>query len=498
MKRTLLALALWFGLGGALLAFDTRPTPDLPGGKTIQLPLPAVEHMQNVGGSDGAGLCVYTSVTLAAKWQNIGEAYQLRKFAEGRPGGSYPEKLAADLKTYAGRYNVTLPNYVQHTGGDDAFLDLCMRTRRMPGITYAGADDFYDGPILHMVNLANLDEQHGTIQDNNRAGKWTTDSRRKILYRWKGLDDNGKDLLVPVRQGLRTIWVPAGGGWAFVWLSPPPPPRPAGTQAAPKPDEDRARCGHWSRETTNQDRHVWCYWVNGDLIGAFLDGKFYSARVQEFEFDGKVETRVILGDERLAPAGLSPPANEPTDDWNKGVESWRFDRRNRYWVNGVETSQIKAYAAVTDPGDLGDDSDKYHLSIVGASKKEALALFAPGGALEKYARRLHVQIYAQSDWPVKSGILTAAVTLQEPAKMGGRVVQTAAGMGAEAITKVLADTFDLPPPIKPDPPKPSPVPPAPAPAPHEPDPAKPVEPTLPGWLLWLGGLFLVLWMRKRV
>lgn len=480
MKR-LVALVTLLALATGLLAFDTRPEPVFPDGTKIQLVLPAKRHMQNVGGSDGAGLCVYTSVTLSADWQNLPEMKSLRKFAEGRPGGSYPEKLDADLKTYAQRYNVTLPNYVQHTGGDDAFLDLLIATRRMPGITYAGQDDFYDSPILHMVNLVHLDATHGAIQDNNRAGRWTSDTRQKILYRWKGLDDHGKDLLVPVRQGLRTLWVPAGGGWAFAWLGPPPPPRPAGIAEEPEPRGDIHRCGYWERHIVD-DVAVWVYWCNGHSVGAFRDGKWFIVWIAE---DGSV----TLVAEKPAPPGLSPPTAEPTDDWNKGVESWKFDRRNRYWVNGVEVSQAKAYAIAADPAGLVDDSDKYHFSVVGEDRSRIVKLFAPGGPLEPYARRVHVQVFSKDAWPVE--YLANTVTLQEPAKIGGKVVAVAGDAGEASLKKLLASVFDPPPPVKPDPPKP--VDPTPAPAP---DP-KPVEPKkMPDWVYALLGFLALLFLRK--
>ncbi len=502
MKRILAIVAL-LALATGLLAFDTRPTPDCADGTPIQLVLPAREHMQNVGGSDGSGLCVYTSVTLAAKFQNVTEMFGLRKFAEGRPGGSYPEKLDADIKLYAQRAGVTAPSYVQHTGGDDAFLDLCIATRRMPGITYAGVDDFYSSPILHMVNLVHLDSRHGAIQDNNRAGKWTSDTRQKILYRWKGLDDNGKDLLVPSRQGLRTVWVPAGGGWAFCWLGAPPPPRPpVSSEKNSTTESDRCRhCGHWERTTLADDRHAWVYWSNGEAVGAFCDGVWYTVtHVSTDDGFGKTITLYTLLEKGEAPAGLSPPEGEPTDDWNKGVDSWKFDRRNRYWINGVEVSRAKAYAAVADPGGLTDDSDKYHFSVVGADKKTVLAWFGPSGVFADYARRVHVQVYDKAAWPTE--YLHAAVTIQEPAKMGGKVVAIATEYTEGACKKALASIFDTPvapkpvDPVKPvDPIKPvdpvKPVDPAPAPAPAP-------APSLPGWLIaLLAALALLIFKGKK-
>ena len=45
-----------------------RTSPD--GIEALVCDLPALEHMKNTGGSDGAGLCVFTSVEHCARWQN--------------------------------------------------------------------------------------------------------------------------------------------------------------------------------------------------------------------------------------------------------------------------------------------------------------------------------------------------------------------------------------------------------------------------------------------
>src|ERR1700721_2708427 len=132
-----IALAALLLLTSSLLAFDTTPTPVAPDGTNAVIDLPNSQHMRNSVGSDGSGLCVYTAVTMSARWQNVSDMYGFRKFAEGRPGGSYPEKLASDIKTYSARNGRKPPAFVQHSGGDETFLDLGMHTRRMAGITYA-------------------------------------------------------------------------------------------------------------------------------------------------------------------------------------------------------------------------------------------------------------------------------------------------------------------------------------------------------------------------
>lgn len=480
--RILAAVLLALGLATAAFPFDTTKTPVAPDGTKAVIDLPPDQHMTNVGGSDGAGLCVPTSITVAAKWQGLFDLYQYRKFTESRPGGSYPEKTDADLKTYANRYKVTLPPYVQHTGGDETFLELCFATRRMPGMTYAGLDGFYDSGVAHMVNGAHLDGSRGAIIDNNRAGSWVWMKRQQLVNRWKGLDDQGKAILVPV--GLAR-WAPVGGGWCFAWLGPPPPPVPPSAKEQTEGPASSTAKGPgyvWERVSASYlEQPYWALYKDGELIWVVTpDGKWHKATGP-----GAYEL-----DPSDPPEGLpSPTEAEPTADWNHGVSWDSVPKCSRYWINGIECSRAKAFAAASDPGEGGlvDDTDRYHLSVVLPGRP-------PVVVPDQYKRRLHIQVYDPSDWPAKDR-LKAVVTLQEPAKLGGRIVASSAK--TEDIPKMLSDLFDTPPPIKPDPkpdPKPvDPVPPGPVPPPP------PATPTLPRWLQlllaallgWLGVKYAV-------
>jgi hypothetical protein len=89
MIRVLSTLVLLLGTFGLAQAdFQPTKTPLSPDGHRAVIDLPSSLHMKNVGGSDGAGLCVYTSVTHAARWQNLPQMDGFRKWAERRPGGS--------------------------------------------------------------------------------------------------------------------------------------------------------------------------------------------------------------------------------------------------------------------------------------------------------------------------------------------------------------------------------------------------------------------------
>jgi hypothetical protein len=197
-----LGLVLLFAPAAAAQRFAPTASPVSPTGVRAVVDLPAARHLRNTGGSDGLGLCVYTSVWHSAQWQNVAVLDGYRRWLERRPGGGYPAKLDQTIAAYCRELGRPVPGYVQHTGGDDTFLDLAVRTDRFPAVTYDGRDDFYRSSIAHMVNLAHLDRDRAAILDNNRPGSWLWMSRADFLARWRG----------------------TGGGWAVVFHDPPPPP----------------------------------------------------------------------------------------------------------------------------------------------------------------------------------------------------------------------------------------------------------------------------------
>jgi hypothetical protein len=212
MKRLTALLSLLFlaHAAGARVdesvgAFKPTAGPQSPDGQvSVVTDLPQELRMRNTGGmgrggpGTGAGLCVWTSMEHAGRYQNEKALWGLQKWMTSKPGGGDPGKVDRLLPQYAPDVD-----YVQSTDGDPAFLELALRTRRMVCVTYAGRDDFYRGPIAHMVNLVYLDGQRACILDNNRPQVYVWMTREEFLTRWRGM----------------------GGGWALVFLhSPPPPP----------------------------------------------------------------------------------------------------------------------------------------------------------------------------------------------------------------------------------------------------------------------------------
>lgn len=179
-----------------------RVSPD--GSEALACDLPAFEHMKNTGGSDGAGLCVFTSVEHCARWQNEGALRGFQQKMRKEPGGGYPEKLDRMMARHCPGATC-----LQYTGNDPALLKIALRTGRMPAVTY-GFSPRYGSRIAHMVNLVHFSDRWACILDNNFPG----DDK----YEW----------MKPVEFERR--WTMGGGGWAVFLLNPPPPPIPISLQ----------------------------------------------------------------------------------------------------------------------------------------------------------------------------------------------------------------------------------------------------------------------------
>jgi len=193
---------------------EAAPGKPVVGGKVapdgvteITADLPASEKKKNTGGmgprgpGSGAGLCVFTSIEYAARWQNERRLFDLQEKMTHEPGGGYPEKVDKMLAKYAPGVQ-----YGQHTGGDPAVLEAVLASGRMCGVTYNGHDPHYSGGVAHMVDLVYFDKDWACITDNNYPGdnEFVWMSRAEFLQRWKTNN----------------------GGWAFFLLNSPPPPCP--------------------------------------------------------------------------------------------------------------------------------------------------------------------------------------------------------------------------------------------------------------------------------
>jgi hypothetical protein len=176
-----------------------------PDGTPVQIDFPKELRMENVGGSDGAGLCVFTSINHAALWQNVEVLKDFQHWMRSKRGGGWPEKVDRMIAAKAKEAGVEKPQYVQVEGEDLELIDLACKTGRMPCVTYGfSPSGRYRGRyISHMVNCVHSDGKNIAILDNNyiEALEWDTRDEFRRAYT-------------------------SDGGWTFVLLTTPPPPPP--------------------------------------------------------------------------------------------------------------------------------------------------------------------------------------------------------------------------------------------------------------------------------
>lgn len=184
--------------------------PVAPDGTHVQLDMPKDLHLRNCGGSDGAGLCVFTSLSHSAMWQNIPLLMGFRDYMKRYPGGGYPSKVTSYINKIAKEKNLPVPEYIQVESNDLEILKLACRTGRMPGITYSFSPSgrYGGGRISHMVTLV-----HAGV---GKSGEW-----------WAILDNNYPGTLEWMNESeFRRTYTGGSRGWAVIFLSPGPPPAP--------------------------------------------------------------------------------------------------------------------------------------------------------------------------------------------------------------------------------------------------------------------------------
>lgn len=194
------------------LTLSTGPNSRLNGrsfeGDDITCDLPASEHLANIGSHvDGRGMCVMTSIEMAARWHGLESMRGLRDWCAREPGGAYPAKVDRQIREFCAAKGVAVPPYLQYEGSSvEPLLGLCDRTGRMACVTY-GYSPRYRTTIAHMVCCVRFGSRFGVVLDNNFPG---IDS-----YEW----------MSPAELRRRVLH-PSGHGWIFVWLAPSPPPPP--------------------------------------------------------------------------------------------------------------------------------------------------------------------------------------------------------------------------------------------------------------------------------
>ncbi len=217
MKKLFLLCLMWgvASLASAQSSFINGITHN---GESITCDLPGSQQMKNIGSKiptidrrgnkEYAGLCVFTSIEMAARYAGLEQMRGFRDWVSTKyEGGGWPEKVDEVLAAYFKEKNLHAIPYVQYEGkSPEIILDLCEKTGRMAGITY-GYSPRYGTSIQHMTNSVMFRNDFGVVLDNNFPGE--------DKYEW-----------ITRKEFIRRTIHPNTTAWIFVWMHPGPPPSP--------------------------------------------------------------------------------------------------------------------------------------------------------------------------------------------------------------------------------------------------------------------------------
>lgn len=177
-----------------------------PDGLPAQIILPTSQRMKNVGGSDGAGLCVFTSLAHSARHQNVFQLVDFQAWMKTKPGGGYPEKVDQMIDRLCREKGYTKPTYIQVSKLDLEALKRACESGRMPAITYSWSPTGrYGGKkIAHMTNLVHAANGHWGVLDSNMPDTVEWMNEQEFVKSHSGM----------------------GGAWFVILLQPGSPPDP--------------------------------------------------------------------------------------------------------------------------------------------------------------------------------------------------------------------------------------------------------------------------------
>ena len=199
VRRALVILAFVACASGQAWYDSAKIDGPVNDGVEIEVELPISQHVKNFGApADGKGLCVFASLTMAARWHNIAALSDV--IHKLKQGGGWPEKVEKTIKQFSPD-----TKYIQYEGTDPAVLDKALSEDIPACVTYGYGERYGMQTIYHMVLLVHLDHERAVILDNNFPGTYEWMSREEFLRRWIH---------------------PGGKGWAIVMLEPTPPPIP--------------------------------------------------------------------------------------------------------------------------------------------------------------------------------------------------------------------------------------------------------------------------------
>jgi hypothetical protein len=205
MKKVTCALAALFLAFCCLPAFTGEVSKGFTNSSGVRavVDFPYEWRLENKAGIDGAGLCVFTSTEMAARWH--GWALKgFRDWMTKKPGGGYPSKLDKMIQEFCKIYNVEVVDYWHYEGRDLSILEEALKHRCMLCVTYSWSPTGrYGGrKIAHMVNLVHASGNDFCILDNNYPDSYEWMTRKEFEKSWTGY----------------------GNGWAVIINTSPLPP----------------------------------------------------------------------------------------------------------------------------------------------------------------------------------------------------------------------------------------------------------------------------------
>ncbi|WP_435005177.1 hypothetical protein P12x_003071 [Tundrisphaera lichenicola] len=193
---SLIALAV----AGSAIAQKATPNGPRHDGAEVATDLPPEIRVRNTVGTDGAGLCVWASTEMMARYLNVEGLVGIFEALQSEPGGGWPERVDREMQKRAPGVK-----YRQYLGGDLDFIREGIDSGRPVCVTYGYGEFYGSRTIAHMVLCVAMDDRYTGILDNNDPEHiW-----------WMSTDEFRK----------RFGW-PSGQGWAWYTLAPPPPPPP--------------------------------------------------------------------------------------------------------------------------------------------------------------------------------------------------------------------------------------------------------------------------------
>ncbi len=169
-------------------------------GRDVSCDLPIELRVTNTVGTNGMGLCVWASLEMTARYQNLTCLMGVFDQMKREPGGGWPERVDRVMKA---RCPEVL--YRQHLGSDMNFIREGIDSGRMVCVTYGYGELYGMRTIAHWVVCVRMDDEWTAILDNN-----------DIKHIW----------WMPTSEFARRFTWPRRSGWALYLLTPPPPPVP--------------------------------------------------------------------------------------------------------------------------------------------------------------------------------------------------------------------------------------------------------------------------------